>query len=319
MIGDAILVLVGVAVLLVGGDLLARGAVGIAGAVGVPPLLIGLTIVAFGTSAPELVVAVQAVVEGAPGIALGNVIGSNTANALLAVGLAAIIWPISTRAPGVKRHAVAMLAAGALFLGFAYGGGINRIAGAALALGLLIYVGYIAVLVRRPAAGDPVFDEIAAQVRTAGDVGPSMMFLICGLVGLPVGAHFVVENGAALASDLGVRQELVGLSIVALGTSLPEISTLAAAALRKQCDLAIGNVVGSSIFNLLAVGGAAGLAGGGNFSEGARMIDLPAMAGALVALCVFIFMKRNIGRVAGALLVLGYVAFLTLAFSMRTA
>jgi cation:H+ antiporter len=319
VIGDALLVFLGIAVLLVGGDLLARGAVGIAGAAGVPPLLVGLTVVAFGTSAPELVVAVQAVVENAAGIALGNIVGSNIANALLAIGLPALIWPLSTRAPGVHRHALAMLGAASFFITIAYATGrIDRISGAALAIGLLVYIGYLALLVRRPSAPDPVFNEIAAHVRSAGDVGPSMMFLICGLVGLPVGAHFVVENGASLASSLGVRQDLIGVTIVALGTSLPELATISAAAVRKECDLAIGNVIGSNIFNLLAVGGAAGLAGGGAFSRGALMIDLPAMAVALLALCGFIFLKRDIGRVTGAFLVLAYVAFVALALSMRT-
>lgn len=319
MIGDAFLILVGIAVLLVGGDLLARGAVGIAGAAGVPPLLVGLTIVAFGTSAPELVVAVQAVVENVPGIARGDIVGANIANALLVIGLPAMIWPISTRAPGVERHALAMLGAASVFIGFAYGGGLDRVAGAVLALCLLIYIGYLAILVRRPSGRDPVFDEIASNVRSAGDVGPSMMFLVCGLVGLPVGAHFVVENGASLASAIGVRAELIGLTIVALGTSLPELATIGAAAMRKQADLAIGNVVGSNIFNLLAVGGATGLAGGGAFSESARLIDLPAMALAIAVLCAFIFLKRNIGRAAGFGLVLCYVAFLALALSMETA
>jgi cation:H+ antiporter len=312
MILDFLFTLLGLAVLLIGGDLLVRGAVGIAAAMRVPALFVSLSIVAFGTSAPELVTAVTSVLEGAPGLALGNIIGSNVANVLLVLGAPALLYPISAQAPGLRRHAVVLLAATAAFAAIAYvGGALDAPTGVGLLVGIAAYVAVLAIAARRGAAPDPVVDDVAQfGGESQRHIGAALLYLCAGLIGLPVGAHLLVDNGAGLAAAAGVRQELIGLTVFAIGTSLPELATVAAAALHKKSDVAIGSVLGSNIFNLLAVGGAAGLAGGAAFSAASLRIDLPAMAAAALALSIFVFMRRDIGRAAGVVFLGGYAAFL---------
>lgn len=312
MILDIFLILLGLVVLLVGGDLLVRGAVGVATALRIAPLLVSLTIIAFGTSAPELVVSVTSVLEREPGIALGNIIGSNIANVFLVLGLPALIYPMSSHVPGLRRHGVAMLVATAAFATVAYGfGALNRTTGGALFAGIVLYVLLLAIMARRTQDRDPVIDEVAEYSEGAAtNMGAAALYLIAGLIGLPVGAHLLVDSGSSIASALGVRAELIGLTIVAFGTSLPELATVIAAAFHKKSDVAIGNVVGSNIFNIFAVGGAAGLAGTAPFSEASLRLDIPVMIAAAVALAFFIFSRRDIGRVAGLICVLAYAAFI---------
>ncbi|MHA7871413.1 MAG: sodium:calcium antiporter, partial [Hyphococcus sp.] len=233
MAAQIILVVLGLAVLLVAGDLLVRGAVSLAAALRVPALLVSLTIVAFGTSAPELVVTVQAVLSGSDGIALGNIIGSNIANIFLVLGLPAVIYPITTNVMGLRRHAVIMLAATALFVGTAYFRGyIDTGLGAGLFAGIIAYVGYMWIRTSRSGGrGDPVLDEVEEYQESAALGFKTFLFLAAGLIGLPLGAHLLVTNGSSLASALGVREEVIGLTIVAFGTSLPELATVVAAAL----------------------------------------------------------------------------------------
>lgn len=305
------MIVFGLAVLLVAGDLLVRGAVSAAKALRVPALLVSLTVVAFGTSAPELFVSVQAVLAGEAGIAIGNIVGSNIANVLLVLGLPAMIYPISAHVKGLRRHAVVMLLATVLFCGFAYfQGGLAMTAGLVLLAGIFAYVTFMWAVAVRGASDDPVISDPDDFAETPSLSPRTLIFLIAGLAGLPIGAGILVTNGAALASDLGVRHELIGLTLVAFGTSLPELATVVAAALHKKSDVAVGGVVGSNIFNLLAVGGAAGVAGVSTFDRPSLILDLPVMMIAMLLLAVFVFMRRDIGRVLGTLLFLAYVAFI---------
>ena len=290
----------GLGVLLVAGDLLVRGAVGLAAALNIPALLVSLTVVAFGTSAPELVVTVQAVITGNDGIALGNIIGSNIANIFLVLGLPAVIYPITTHVLGLRRHAVIMLLATAAFLG------------AALFAGILLYIAYMWRRASQGAASDPILDEVEEYKTAAGVNLKTIGFLAAGLVGLPLGAHLLVSNAATLAADLGIREEVVGLTIVAFGTSLPELATVVAAAIHRKSDVAIGGVIGSNIFNILAVGGAAGLAGTAVFDPDSLSLDLPVMAVAAVALAAFVLTRRDIGRLTGAVFFAAYAGFILL-------
>lgn len=312
MIGDALFTFLGLAVLLVGGDLLVRGAVGLANAARVPALFVSLTIIAFGTSAPELVVSVTAVLERQPGIAVGNIIGSNIANILLVLGLPALAYPMTTHVSGLKRHAVVLLLATATFAALGYGAGaIGRASGAALFAGIIAYVAFLAFMARKSRSRDPVIDEVAEYSDSGRTgLGPSIAYLVAGLIGLPIGADLLVVHGSAIANALGARPELVGLTVVAVGTSLPELATVAAAALRKRSEVAIGNIVGSNIFNIFAVGGAAGLAGGAPIAPASLLFELPVMIGASIALAAFIFLTRDIGRYAGFVFLAGYVAFI---------
>jgi cation:H+ antiporter len=314
MILEIILILLGLAVLLVGGDLLVRGAVSIASSLGIPPLLVSLTIIAFGTSAPELVVSVTSVLEHEPGIALGNIIGSNIANVFLVLGLPALIYPMSAHVQGLRRHAVAMLAATAAFAFVAYGpGALDRVSGIALFAGILAYIAFLGVMARSTHGRDPVIDEVAEYAGgEKANIGAAALYVIAGLIGLPVGAHLLVENGSSVAAALGVRAELIGLTIVAFGTSLPELATVIAAAFHKKSDVAIGNVVGSNIFNIFAVGGAVGIAGEAPFVDASLRLDVPLMIVAALILSAFIFTRRDIGRLAGLCFVAIYVGFIAL-------
>ena len=304
-------VILGLAILLVAGDLLVRGAVSLAAALKVPALLVSLTIVAFGTSAPELVVTVQAVLSGNDGIAIGNIIGSNIANIFLVLGVPAIVYPVATNVPGLRRHAVIMMIATAAFLATAYGPGeIGTEIGAGLFAGILIYVSYMWFRASSGNADDPILDEVEEYTESKGVSLKTLGFLGAGLIGLPLGAHLLVSNGAGLASGLGVREELIGLTIVAFGTSLPELATVFAAAIHKKSDVAIGGVIGSNIFNILAVGGAAGLTGTAAFSGASLMLDLPTMAIAAIALLIFVLMRKEINRVTGLIFTGAYIGFI---------
>lgn len=311
IVNQVAFVIFGLAILLVAGDLLVRGAVGLAAALKIPALLVSLTIVAFGTSAPELVVSVQAVMTGNDGIALGNIIGSNIANIFLVLGLPAIIYPITTHVLGLRRHAVFMLLATIAFFAIAYGAGeINTKIGAGLFAGIIAYVLYMMIRASRGKVAGPILDEVEDYQVSSGVNLKTIGFLAAGLIGLPLGAHLLVTNGASLASGLGVRDELIGLTIVAFGTSLPELATVVAAAIHKKSDVAIGGVIGSNIFNILAVGGAAGLAGTAVFDPASLQVDLPVMAVATLALAAFVITRRSIGRLTGALFFAAYIGFM---------
>ena len=270
--------------------------------------------VAFGTSAPELFVTVQAVLSGDNGIAMGNIVGSNVANVLLVLGVPACVSAISLATPGLRRHAVAMVAATLVFCAFVYATGvIGTLAGIVM---LCLIAGYIA-LIGRDALRSGGDAELMAEVEELGAAGQSRLkaplYLLVGIVALPVGAHLLVASGSDIARLLGVRDEVIGLTIVAFGTSLPELATVFAAALKREADVAVGNILGSNIFNLLFVGGVAGLVGTSAFSEAARTVDLPVMVLSALFLAGLVLARGRIGRALGAALTLayvGYVAFL---------
>jgi cation:H+ antiporter len=311
MLTPILLVIAGLAILLIAGDVLVRGAVGLAAALRIPALVISLTIVAFGTSAPELVVSVQAVLSGNDGIAIGNIIGSNIANILLVLGLPAIIYPVTTHVLGLRRHAVVMLIATAAFAASAYVTGfINTVIGAGLFCGVIAYVVYMWVRAMRSSAREPVIDEVEEYIAEDKISAKTILFIVIGLIGLPLGAHLLVANGSILASDLGVREELIGLTIIAFGTSLPELATVVAAAFHKKSDVAIGGIIGSNIFNIFAVGGATGLAGTAVFDAESLRLDVPVMIASALLLSAYVFTRRDIGRLSGAAMLAAYCGFI---------
>lgn len=314
MIENILYIILGLGVLVIAGDLLVRGAVGLGSLLGIPTLLISLTVVAFGTSAPELVVTLQDVLTGAPGengIAMGNIIGSNIANILLVLGLPAIIYPIALNLQGLKRHAVVMIFATLAFAFFAYFYKTIDIRAGLVLFGMIVaYIIYMATRAIKAGADEPVLDDLEEYSETNGKAWKTPAFLLVGLVGLPFGAQLLVTNGSVLASTLGVSDVLIGLTIVAFGTSLPELATVFAAALKKQADVAVGNVVGSNIFNLLFVGGAAGLAGTSEITDQSRWNNIPIMMAATLLLAVMIFMGAKISRPVGIAFLVGYVGFI---------
>ena len=203
-----------------------------------------------------------------------------------------------------------MLVATAAFAGAAYTAGhIDTRIGAALFLGIVLYVAYMWIRASRGGASDPVLDEVEEYRESSALSLKTILFLIAGLAGLPLGAHLLVSNGASLAADIGVREELIGLTIIAFGTSLPELATVVAAALHKKSDVAIGGVIGSNIFNLLAVGGAAGLAGTAVFDSQSLAVDIPVMIAAALAVSIFVLSRRDIGRLTGLFFFGAYIGF----------
>lgn len=317
------LILVGIVVLLFGGDLLIRGAVALASRWKLPSLLVGLTIVAFGTSAPELVVSIDAALSGFPGLAIGNIVGSNIANVLFVLGIPALFGAIGTATTGVKRNALFGLLAAAALIFVSRDGLISMIEGAVLFACIIAFVLYLALQARRK-TDDPMVAELLEAEKAPGlpkSTASIALMLIIGLIALPGGARMIVEGGEEAASLLGVSDAVIGLTILALGTSLPEFATVLVAAFRRQADMAIGNVLGSNVFNIFAVGGGAALAAGaagnamtvaGNFMA----FDFWVMLASSALLLLWVLTGRPIGRVMGGLLFLGYAAYIAaLAFT----
>lgn len=308
------LLTVGIVILVIGGDLMVRGAAALARHWGIPALIVGLTIVAFGTSAPELVVAVQAVWGGMSELATGNIVGSNVANVLLALGLPALIMAIPTNMPGVARNAFVCVLATVIYIALAFVPGPMQLwQGAILFGGILIYLGWMFRLARA-GAEDPILAEMT-EIDEGEDGLParqwkSILFLIIGLIGLVYGGRLIVDNAQIIAQALNVPDALIGLTIVAIGTSLPEIATVVIAAYRGHPEVAIGNVLGSNVFNLFAVGGAAALAGPVGIPDGFKVFDFWVMFVSIIALTVYILSRNNIGRKTGLIFLVAYALYM---------
>ncbi len=314
---DLLLVAGGIVVLLFGGDFLVRGAVSLARKLGVAPLLVGLTVVAFGTSAPEMVVSAAASLSGAPGIALGNIVGSNIANVFLVLGLPAIIAPLATGASGVRTNAVLALLACALLVGLTWDGVLGLADGAILAALIVAYVTYLGINASR-AADDPVAAELA-DVDSIENLPQSGLAIglttLVGVVALPLGANLMVEGARGMAEAAGVPEAVIGLTVIAFGTSLPELATALVAAFRRHSEMAIGNVIGSNIFNVFAVGGIAGLVAGpvqGGVDVDAEffVLDYWVMLAASVLVLVYAMRRQAVGRLSGIVFFGAYCAYI---------
>ena len=303
----------GVFILLFCGDVLVRGSAAMARRWGVPPLIIGLTVVALGTSAPEMVVSVGAVLKGAPGLAMGNIVGSNIANMLLVLSIPALIYPIRTSAPGTGRNVAIALAASVIFTLMALRGVLVFWQGALLFALILIYLAYLFNIARKGSTA-------AADIRELADVDHMkglpkrtrtiVAFILIGVIGLPLGGQLVGDHGVAIARAMHIAPAIIGLTFVAVGTSLPELATSAIAAIRRHDALAVGKAFGSNIFNIFAVGGASAMAGKLTVPPGFLHYDLWVMIGATVLLGGFAFARLKIGRFAGLLLLFAYGAYL---------
>ena len=310
---------IGLAILLLAGDLLVRGAVNVALRLGVPALLVSLTVVAFGTSAPELLISVQAVIDDAPGLALGNVVGSNTANILLVLGMPALISRLHTAQYDTRRSYLTMLAATVGFIVLCFLGPLTWVHGLVLLAGLAAILGeqaWSAMAHRRAQRAAATEDEIeGADPSMAG--WKIAAFLILGLVGLPLGASLLVDSAIEIATRFGVSDAVIGLTMVALGTSLPELATTVMAAIRRQADVALGNVIGSNMFNLLAIIGIAALVGDIPVAPSFLTFDLWVMLGASLLIAPFVFSKSwDITRRWGFALSVLYVLYVVLVVMM---
>jgi cation:H+ antiporter len=291
----------GLVCLLFGGEALVRGASEIARKMAIPPLLIGLTVVGFGTSTPELLVSVDAALRGVPDIALGNIIGSNIGNILLIVGLSALVWPIRVMGGTLARDTGVMMAAALALVPIFWVGSVGRIGGALLVAALASYLIYA---YRNP--GPLSADEDKTAQRP---VWQSALWVGAGLVALMVGARFLVDGAVNIARDFGVSEAFIGLTIVAIGTSLPKLATSIIAALRKQSEIAIGNIVGSNIFNVLGILGVTAIITPIPVAGRFLTFDLPVMIAASAVLTALLLGRPVIGRGAGLGLLGAYVVY----------
>ena len=307
----------GLVILLLAGDSLVKGAVNVSLRLGVPALIVSLTIVAFGTSAPELLIAIQAVLDNAPGIALGNVVGSNTANVLLVLGVPAILSGLSTEECDTRRTYVMMLAASVLFIALAFGGTFAWPQGLLLlaALSLVLGDAFWSARAHHKAARAEEAEAAADEEEEVEGADPNLpwwkigVFLALGVVGLPLGADLLVDSSENIALAMGVSETVIGLTLVALGTSLPELATTVMAAMRKQADVALGNVIGSNMFNLLAIVGVAALVGPMPVPPEMLRFDLWVMLAASVVLLPFVFLRWSMSRPWGIALTALYVGY----------
>ena len=315
MIADLGMVLAGLVLLVLAGDGLVRGAVNLALRLGIPPIIVGLTVVAFGTSAPELLVSVQAVLRGAPDIALGNVVGSNIANILLVLGIPALISAIHLSDAKCEHGFVVMMAATAGFIALAFAGPFTWWHGLLLLAGLAYMLGDNFNRARAHRNGMRA-EALDAEALEGAD--PHMAWwkvlalLAVGLVGLPIGADLLVDGAVGIARAVGMSEAVIGLTLVAVGTSLPELAATTAAAFRREADMAVGNVIGSNIFNLLGIIGIAALVGPLPVPSQMLGFDLWVMAATSAMLAPFIYWRWVMGRAMGLVLIAVYVAYVVM-------
>lgn len=293
---------VGLVILVAGGELLVRGASSIARAFHLSPLLIGLTIVGFGTSAPELIVSVQAALARQPGIAIGNVIGSNIGNVLLILGISALIAPLIIPGRKLWRDLGFMLAATAIIWVMLLDGNVTRIDG------LILLAGLAAFLVVAFVAGSGQPPE--ADTETFGANWRPWVMTGAGLVALVIGARFLVDSATTIARDFGISEAVIGLTIVAIGTSLPELATSVIAAYRKHTDIAVGNIVGSNIFNIFGILGVTAVIAPIPAEARFAANDMWWVAGSSLGLAVIAFSLGGLPRKAGVGLLAAYGVYL---------
>ncbi len=308
----------GLVILLLAGDALVKGAVNLSLRVGIPALIVSLTIVAFGTSAPELLIALNAVLEHKPGLALGNVVGSNTANILLVLGMPALIAGLHTSQCDSRKTYLFMIGSSVLFIAMAFRGVFDALSGAVLLAALTYVLGDAFRDAQRHRRACAAATDDPEDVEGADPDMPwwqIFVFLALGLIGLPLGADLLVDNASIIARQYGVSDSVIGLTLVALGTSLPELATTVMAALRRQADVALGNVIGSNMFNLLAIIGIASLVGPIPVEREFLEFDLWVMLSASLLLVPFVFLKRDIGKTWGIALTTLYVIYIVVVLS----
>ncbi|MEM9206138.1 MAG: calcium/sodium antiporter [Pseudomonadota bacterium] len=312
---DYLFVLVGLGLLVVTGDLLVRGAVALSEKLGIPPLIIGLTVVAFGTSAPELLISLKAAFDEVSGIAIGNVVGSNVANVLLVLGLPAIITATDANQPFIVRNTLFMLGSSVIFIALCFNGPLSVTHGVVLITLLAVFLIESARRAMRAKNGGPTVSEIETIDGVEGvphSNGLIFVFLAAGIIGLPFGAHFTVEGASGIAREWGVSDAIIGLTIVAIGTSLPELAATITAAVRKEAGLAIGNVIGSNMFNLLAIMGITSLLIPVPIPEEFLRVDLWIMLASSALLVPYVLRRGQIGRVSGIVFVTLYVGYIVI-------
>ena len=310
------LLIIGLALLFAGGEFLVRGSVGFARAIGLSPLFIGLTLVGFGTSTPELVASLIAAFRDSPGIAVGNIVGSNIANVILILGLAALIAPMPVARQDFHRDAVALALASVVALVVVLIGSLTRLSGVVMVLLLVAYVCVSYLTERDEVNGEAERheDEVAMHAPPRNGAVRHLLIALGALVCVIIGARLLVDSSIVLAHQFGVPETVIGLTVVAVGTSLPELAVSVIAAFRRQADVAVGNIVGSNIYNVLGILGVTALAHPLTVPPEIARLDIWVMLAAAAALMYFMIRGRPIGRGAGTAFLAAYAAYLAWLF-----
>jgi cation:H+ antiporter len=304
-----LLVAAGLFLLFYGGEFLVKGAARLALRLGITPLVVGLTVVAFGTSCPELFVSIRAALEGQGDIAIGNIVGSNISNIGLILALCAAVYPLKVAVQILRFDMPVLLGVSTVFLLMLLDGALSRIEGLALVVGLLVYL-VVVVRMSRKEHRPEVDAEFAEGVpKPDGGAWKEPAFILAGLVALAFGARFLIDGASTLARAFGLSEAVIGLTIVSVGTSLPELSTSLVAAFRKEGDIAVGNVVGSNLFNILCIGGLSGALVPFS-SPGVGLVDFGVMMAFTIVLLPLMRTGFTIRRWEGLVLVAAYVGYI---------
>ncbi len=301
----------GFIMLIVGGELLVRGGVRLARIAGVPPLVIGITIVGFGTSMPELVASVQAALAGAPDLAVGNIVGSNIANILLILGVAAVLSPITVSRETVRRDGTLVVATAVLLLATGLAGVLGRPVGIAF---IVLLCAYMWFLLRHGRVPEEVLPDGVEVRKGPGELATSSLVTAIGIAVVIAGGGLLVEGAVELARLLDVSETVIGLTVVSVGTSLPELATTLMAALRKAPDIALGNVLGSNVYNILGIGGITATVTPLPVSAHMLRMDMPLMVAISILLVVLALRLGTLGRGTGVLFIIGYAGYVALLF-----
>ncbi|HLV42971.1 MAG TPA: calcium/sodium antiporter [Brumimicrobium sp.] len=314
MLIDISLIVVGLILLIAGGEFLVKGAVGIAAKAKLSKLVIGMTVVSFGTSTPELLVSLQSASEGLPEIAIGNVIGSNIANLALVLGITVLIFPMPVARNTIRYDWPMMMVASLLFYAFAFDLNIQRWEGMVMFVLLLLFITFIIRKSRKTEKINidelPGVEELTAKISTK----KHLLFLLIGLVGLYFGSTWLIDGAKSLALEVGLSNHVIGITIVAFGTSVPELATSVVAAYKKETDISVGNLVGSNIFNILAVLGLTAMVNPIGIEENVLSWDLLWMIGIALALLPMMVFKNKVGRLSGVILLGGYITYIVSLF-----
>ena len=289
-----------------GAEWIIKGGVSISNKFGISKLVIGLTVVAFGTSLPELLVSLIAVFENSPSLAIGNVVGSNVANVGLVLGISALIFPISINYAPIRRDLFIYLCSCALFILFVFDGRISRFEGGFLFIGLLFY---LVVCIK-----NPTDDQSDGENKLEFSMFKSAVYVLAGIFALSFGANFFVDGAIYLARFFGISEVVIGMSVVALGTSLPELATSAMAAFKKQSSISVGNIVGSNIFNILSILGITALFRPIDSPTNILNFEMPYMIAYGLVLILIAKLPQPVHRLSSCLLLLSYFLFIYLLF-----
>jgi cation:H+ antiporter len=325
LVWHLIYIVSGIALLTFGGDLVVRGSVTLAIKLGISKVLVGMIVVGFGTSAPELLVSISATLSGSPDIAVGNVVGSNIANFLLILGLALLITPVFCKDPVIKRDALAVIGAGGIFMFFARDGQIIAVEGGIMLAILLSYLGAsIMASWQTPVsitpestpdavqdqAGDSTYSHEADEYDSERSVASCVMLCIVGMIMLVSGADLLVEGASAVARSFAISEAVIGLTLVAVGTSLPELAAMIAAALKRHDDVIVGNIIGSTLFNILSILGITALIAPLAVAQQIIVVDIPISVMITVVIGAGLVILSRLPRFFGVIMLAAYVIYL---------